>query len=766
MRWSIVRLIWFRELRDQLRDRRTLFMIVVLPILLYPVGGIALMQLATGFLAKQQSIVGIVGKDNLPAWQPRFHPAVEAGGWLACLPAGPDGLPGAVARTAGSWALAQGQLIPTPPLLMPDGEDLRFLPSYLDPTDKGEPPRVQPFADINEGRAARDGRQIDLLLVIPEEFAERLEENGRSSMEVLGRDGDDRSRLVNTRVSRILLLWKLRLKDGRLARQGLPTDYDDPVEIRDPERAKSAEKRSSEELFKLLVQMFPFVLVMWSLAGALYPAVDVCAGEKERGTMETLLISPASREEIVWGKFLTIWVFSGATSLLNLVSMGLTTWFFSRALPEAPFRLGMLFWGVLLLVPLSAFFSALCLAVGVYARSSKEGQYYLMPLFLITMPLIFLTLAPGVQLNAFYSMVPVTGVALLLQALMTAAKPPVALGVYFIPVLAPMIVYGWLALRWAIEQFQREEVLFREAERVNVWLWLRGLFRDREARPSTGQAMLCFALVMGLSLAARTLPLGDPLQVLTQLGIINLACVGAPPLFLAGILTTRPLETLGLRRAPLRDFLIAIALAALLFLPSTQLTYAVLQHFSGLREALHEVTGKMKSSAPMPGAPSAVGLAALTVLLVVVALCVAACEELAFRGFILSGLRQRFRPAAALILSSFFFALLPLNVFQLAPHFMLGLVLGLLVQHSGSVLPSITFHFVFNTLVYHALIVCPHLFPDVFAFFIDIDKNELTSAGVAVGACSTLAAAGLLLVLLRGPVGVANRSQDAPCGPC
>jgi sodium transport system permease protein len=764
MRWSIVRLIWLRELRDQLRDRRTLFMIAVLPILLYPVGGIGLM-LATGLLARPQSAVGLVGNENLPAWEPRFHPAVEATGWLACLPAGPDGLPGTAARTAGAWALAEGRLIPVPPLLVPEGEDFRFLPYGLDYADSGESLRVRPFADRDEGKAALDGRQIDLLVVIPSGFTQQLEQDGRPSLEVLGRDGDDRSRQLNTRFLRGLLRWKQRLKDGRLARLGLPTDFDDPFEIRDPERAKSAEKRTREELFKLLVQMFPFVLVMWSLAGALYPAVDICAGEKERGTMETLLVSPASREEIVWGKFLTIWVFSGATSLLNLVSMGLTTLFFSRALPDAPFRLGMLFWGVLLLVPLSAFFSALCLAVGVYARSSKEGQYYLMPLFLITMPLIFLTLAPGVQLNAFYSMVPVTGVALLLQALMTAAKPPIALGVYFIPVLVPMIVYGWLALRWAIEQFQREEVLFREAERVDVWLWLRGLFWDRQARPSTGQAMLCFALVVGLSLAARTLPLGDPLQALTQLGIINLACVGAPPLFLAGILTTRPLEALGLRKAPWRVYLFAVALAVLLFLPSTQLTYAILQHFSGLREALKEVTEQMKDSAPGLGAPSAVGLAVLTVLLVVVAVCVAACEELAFRGFILSGLSQRFRPGAALVLSSFFFALLPLNVFQLAPHFVLGLVLGLLVQRSGSVLPSITFHFVFNALVYHALIVCPHLFPDLFAFFVGA-HGELTAAGVAVGACSTLAAAGLLLVLLRGDTGAANRSPGDPCEPC
>ena len=92
-------------------------------------------------------------------------------------------------------------------------------------------------------------------------------------------------------------------------------------------------------------------------------------------------------------------------------------------MPGASFQPLALLWGVVLLLPLSAFFSAVCLAVGAYARSSKEGQYYLMPLFLVTMPLIFLTLAPGVELNPFYSMVPVTGVALLLQKLMAAATP-------------------------------------------------------------------------------------------------------------------------------------------------------------------------------------------------------------------------------------------------------------------------------------------------------------------------------------------------------
>ncbi len=262
--------------------------------------------------------------------------------------------------------------------------------------------------------------------------------------------------------------------------------------MREPNASAASAKAGG--IVGLLVRIFPFMLVMWSLAGALYPAVDLCAGEKERGTMETLLITPAGREEIVLGKFLTIWVFSAASALLNLFSMGITTWQFGAQFTQGALPIGALLWSVVLSLPLSALFSAICLAIGAYARSSKEGQYYLMPLFLLTMPLIFLTLAPGVELNPFYSLIPVTGVALLMQRLMTATSVAQVPWLYFVPVLAPIALYSCLALKWAIMQFQREEVLFREAERIEVRLWLRQLFRDKEALPTTGEAFFCFAL--------------------------------------------------------------------------------------------------------------------------------------------------------------------------------------------------------------------------------------------------------------------------------
>ena len=83
----------------------------------------------------------------------------------------------------------------------------------------------------------------------------------------------------------------------------------------------------------------------------------------------------------------------------------------------APPTLQAAFWMVVLLIPLAAFFSAVCLALAVLARSMKEGQYYMTPLYLVCMPLIFLTLMPGIELDLFYSLVPITGVALLLRAL-------------------------------------------------------------------------------------------------------------------------------------------------------------------------------------------------------------------------------------------------------------------------------------------------------------------------------------------------------------
>src|SRR5947209_5155316 len=208
-----------------------------------------------------------------------------------------------------------------------------------------------------------------------------------------------------------------------------------------------------------------------------------------------------------------------------------------------------------------------------------------MPLFLVTTPLIALTFAPGVELNAFYSLVPVTGVALLMQRLMTVPLEKVP-WLYFVPVLLPMALYSWLALRWAIEQFKREEVLFREAERLEIGLWLRRLFRDKEALPSTGQALFCFALILLLRWVGMSLKGGNSFLVTTA--VAYLAFVATPPLFMALLMTTHPRLGLALRLPTLRAVLAAGLLAVLLLPPLVKLTLSVLRQFPALTELLNE----------------------------------------------------------------------------------------------------------------------------------------------------------------------------------
>jgi sodium transport system permease protein len=365
-----------------------------------------------------------------------------------------------------------------------------------------------------------------------------------------------------------------------------------------------------------------------------------------------------------------------------------------------------------------------------------------MPLFFLTLPLIFLTLVPGVELSPFYSMVPVTGVALLLQKLMTAGPGDRGVYFYFVPVLAPMAIYSWLALRWAIGQFQREEVLFREAERLDLGLWLRRLWREKEALPTAGEAFFCFGVLLGLRWLAFHVGTGQSL--LARTGVSHLAFVATPPLLMAVMLTTRPLAGLGLRRPPAWVLGAAVALAALVFLPLAELTLAIYRQFPALGELLkenHPLTRELLSWTG-GGTPD---LGVRLRYLVVLGVLPAVCEELAFRGFLFTGLRRSFRPWTAILLSSFLFAVYHMNVFQMVPHFLLGIVLGLLAWKGNGVLPPMLFHLVYNVLVLSPAVLLPEAFGGVEPGGVGMLRLLLASAGA---------------VLVLGAVALVARRRD------
>jgi hypothetical protein len=198
MRWSIIRLIWLRELRDQLRDRRTIFMIAVLPVLLYPAAGFGVLQLARGFLS-QKNIVGVAGVENLLPWAPSADST--AGGfarpgkdvapvvaWLAFTPPPPGTPLAGLAHLSAAAALSGAHRAPEyPPLVeMQDGR-LSFVDRYLESGPAGKSLVLQavpiplPSAATSSRTDSADflqpldlsllnERKIDLLLVVPPGF--------------------------------------------------------------------------------------------------------------------------------------------------------------------------------------------------------------------------------------------------------------------------------------------------------------------------------------------------------------------------------------------------------------------------------------------------------------------------------------------------------------------------------------------------------------------------------------------------------------------
>ncbi len=639
MRWSNVRLIFRRELKDQLRDRRTIFMIFVLPILLYPPLLMGMFQIKAASEEKQRTVV-LVGAERLPERPALLNP--EQDGFSPALFDGPA---------------AAGRL--------------RVNATKAD----------SPWRERDYSRNALRAGQAHAVVIVPEDARKRVAENRSVEFDVFADRADERSELTYHRVRDALESWNELIVRGRLAKalpKVKPDEFLSPVKVKPINLATPSETGAM-----LWAHMFPFLLVIMSLTGAFYPAIDLCAGEKERGTIETLLICPASRAEIVFGKFLTVMAASMASAILNIVSMGLTAAALSKQIGGAiqPPSLASSLWMILLLIPLSGFFSAVCVALAIMAKSMKEGQYYMTPLYMVALPLIFITLSPDVELDLFYSLVPITGVSLLLRALLEARYDLARQ--FFLPVLLPTILYGLIALRWAVDQFQREEVLFRESERFDISGWLRHIVRDRQRTPSAGEALFCFALMLSLAWFVT----GFITKSTWGLLIGQVGFILAPPVLLALILTSSPRDTLRLKWPSPRYLFLAVGLVVALNPVVSELGRAV-DYLFPVSNVIKEQLTRLVGAMPDFGT---------TVLLM--ALVPAICEEFAFRGFILSGLAAGHRPRSAIFVSAFLFGFLHvlLSLFQqLFGATVLGVVLGLLAIRSKSLLPGIIFHFLNN----------------------------------------------------------------------
>lgn len=756
MSWRNIRLIFRREVSDQLRDRRTLFMVVILPLLLYPALGIGMMQMSLLFSEQARTVV-ILGADDLP--RPRLlnnHQDRIRGRWFVNpgdaltlkvvsdrAPAllSPDESQAEVSSAAGSTPdahdngdAAEGGSADSAQPLSP--EERATARTQLEIAQQIRT-RVDEIAGLRQQLTAEDAdarsleRQIDqllreigqlfvagniqVLIIIPEGFADAIaQENKRLARRddppadtagtrlrptIIRNSANEKSLIAYGRVREAFDNWEQAILSRRLQLANLPSDLTSPINADRVDLAREAELAAN-----VWSKLFPTMLIVMAMTGAFHPAVDLGAGEKERGTMETLLISPALRSEIVIGKFLTVLLFSLVTAILNLASMGLTGLHILNSagggnlqgIGDVSFPpLSQLAWVGVLAIPLASLFASLSLAFALFARSSKEGQYYLTPLLTVTMGITIFCLSPAVEITPFYSVVPVMGPALLLKGMLLGGSSAAGLIWYLFPVLTTSLMYSGLALLWAIDQFRREDVLFRESERFDLRLWFRHLLRDKEETPSFSEALFCFVLIMLLQFAmlnvfgnalASASPDQQGFRMIQLLIVQQLVIIASPALFMGILLTTSPRTTFQFRWPAWKYWGLGLALPLALHPIATELQVRLYWFFPRLPEHAKAALATLgDTSIPW------------YYLILAFAVAPAICEELAFRGLILSGFRQRGRDGLAILFSAVLFGVMHMIPQQVFNATLLGLVLGLLAVRSGSIWPAVLFHLVNNS---------------------------------------------------------------------
>ncbi|SDG71841.1 MULTISPECIES: ABC transporter permease [unclassified Duganella] len=317
------------------------------------------------------------------------------------------------------------------------------------------------LASPDEIKSAIAAERIKFALVIPPGMTEQLAQQQQGVIQ-LHYNSAATIDLTRRRVATILADHNSELREQalsalRLNKQQLAFALD-PVKL---EEHSTANKR--EQMGAIIGGMLPYILLMVCLMAAMYPAIDTGAGEKERGTLETLLLAPVSRTAIVLAKFLMLFTIGLTSALLMIVSVGLLLHFFGQAIGGdlvlmvraiGPLDLAMV---ALMLVPTAAIFAAILLSISVYAKSYKEATGMISPLIIVTILPTLVALLPGVELNWRWAMVPLTNVSLAMKELV---KGTMDYSMFSVILLSTTVTAGLLlaVCRW---WFNREQVLFR-----------------------------------------------------------------------------------------------------------------------------------------------------------------------------------------------------------------------------------------------------------------------------------------------------------------
>ena len=298
---------------------------------------------------------------------------------------------------------------------------------------------------------------LDAAIYVNREYQKSIDQNKQAPI-IIKFKGTDSFGITRDRIKSLLTAQENQIITKRMNQLNLKPDIVKAYQIEYKDIASTQEK-----LGKFVGGFLPYFFIIFGFMGAMYPALDLGAGEKERGTLETILSSPATRLDVVLGKFLVVMLAAIITAFIALGGM----YFGIQTFPDIePWVLEVVnvilsaktvILMMSLIIPISAFFSALLLGLSIYAKSFKEAQSIVGPLNIaIIFPALIGTL-PGIELNAVTSLIPILNVSLASKDIIAGTINPW----YMVEVYLSLIVFAGLAIVWCVNWFNRESTIFR-----------------------------------------------------------------------------------------------------------------------------------------------------------------------------------------------------------------------------------------------------------------------------------------------------------------
>ncbi|MEO2009852.1 MAG: ABC transporter permease subunit [Pirellulaceae bacterium] len=660
-RWRSLGRLTLKELRETLRDRRTVVTLVLMPLLVYPLLSLAFHRFLLLYFEPGETIVhiGFVSEDDVEVFQTlvlRGHRLLSSEGddEPSDVPA-PLTAPGMETGSADSAKSSSDSL---PEFLM------------CSDADEMEAMLLAGRIDVGVQVIKSDGISV---------FELTYEDTSPNSLRGL-KFIVDRFRIVNERFGR-------RLARQFLRQPGLPAEFE--------RKRISSDSPGGVSLAIVL----PLILVLMTITGAVYPAIDLTAGERERGTLEALIAAPVPRLALLSAKYFAVVIVAQLTAIMNLIAMAVTVIASGLAqylFPGGEFSLLVVIQIMGLLFLFAGFFSAVLLVITSVARSFKEAQAYLIPIMMLSIAPGIVSLVGDLELAQWYA-VPLLNMVLFARDLIEGNADPMS----GVKAILTTVVYTMAAVAVAARLFGADAVLYGAQ---SSW---KDLFR-RPAQPidgpslsgSVGALAVMFPIFFLIGGLMRQLELSK-LQEFTLAGIFSVLLFALFPVVLCLAFRLRISKTLPLRFPHWTGLAAGVlwGLTAWMFaheiLIASQYLGIVMLDEEKLAERLAGIEQELVKWRELP----------LIVILLSQAIAPAVCEEIFFRGFLYRGLERSTSILSALLWSSLLFGAFHvvsgpvLTLERFLPSTLLGLLLGTLRLRSGSLVPGMVMHALSNGLI-------------------------------------------------------------------